>query len=82
MSPTRVTTDMVVKFDVFEGEVSYTSGLLLGAACEAEAAGDTGRARVLHAAMQEVSRDNRDVDIKQIDAKTADLRRLRQEMLS
>ena len=56
MSPTRVTTDMVVKFDVFEG--------------------------VLHAAMQEVSRDNRDVDIKQIDAKTADLRRLRQEMLS
>ena len=30
MRPTRVTTDMVVKFDVFEGEVSYTFGLLLG----------------------------------------------------
>lgn len=31
--------------------------------------------------MQEVSRGNRDVDIEPIDAKTADLRRLRQEML-
>ena len=31
--------------------------------------------------MQEVSRDNRDVDIEPIDAKTDELRKLRQEML-
>ena len=62
MGPTRVTTDMVVKFDVFEGEVSYTFGLLLGAESEAEAARDSVRAKTLRSAARDVARDYRDVD--------------------
>ena len=76
-----ITTDMVVRVDMFEDDVAYTFGLLHAAAKAAYAAGDSQRGKELRVVAREVARDFRDYDFDDIPARTEELRKIREDYL-
>lgn len=76
-----ITTDMVVRVDMFEDDVAYTFGLLRAAANESHAAGDSQRGKELRVVAREVARDFRDYGFDDIPARTEELRKIREDYL-
>lgn len=77
----RITTDMVVRVDMFADDVAYTAGLLRAASDAANAAGDSARGQELRSAAREVARSFCDVDVLDIETRSEDLRAIREAML-
>lgn len=77
----EITTDIIVRIEVFHEDVAHTAGLLRAASDAAYSAGDSQRGLRLRVAAREVARNFRDVDVDEIDARSADLRKIRGELL-
>lgn len=77
----HITTDMVVRIDMFEDDVAYTAGLLRAASDAAYGSGDSSRGQMLRSAAREVARNFRDVEFDDIAARSEELHTIREAML-